>query len=244
MMSRLRVSVFKTRTCSGSCDRFITFIENSECPSLSRLLAVALAGVSFVAVVALRPLELVLGQDKVTKAKPIPADSVPPDGEFTPFGIYEKTAPRPQADHARRHDLPLKLKPGDRIALIGNTLFERAQEFGNFEAMLQQRFPGDRTGRPQPRLVGGRDRPAAAAGELRRHRAAPDAREGGRDLRRVRLQRVVRRRGGAAGVQARSWRRTSPDLKAKAFNGKTRAADRARLADRERERRRACRRRT
>src|SRR5205823_8203284 len=27
------------------------------------------------------------------------------------------------------------------IALIGNTLFERAQEFGHFEALLQQRFP-------------------------------------------------------------------------------------------------------
>jgi glucose/arabinose dehydrogenase len=35
----------------------------------------------------------------------------------------------------------LELKQGDRIILIGNTLAERMQYFGNFETLLQSRFP-------------------------------------------------------------------------------------------------------
>src|SRR5689334_10897271 len=35
----------------------------------------------------------------------------------------------------------LDLKKGDRIILIGNTLAERMQYFGNFETLLQSRFP-------------------------------------------------------------------------------------------------------
>ena len=37
--------------------------------------------------------------------------------------------------------LPLLLKKGDRICLIGNTLAERMQYFGHFEALLQAQFP-------------------------------------------------------------------------------------------------------
>jgi len=37
--------------------------------------------------------------------------------------------------------LPLRLQPQDRIAIVGNTLAERMQHFGHFEALLQQRFP-------------------------------------------------------------------------------------------------------
>jgi len=36
--------------------------------------------------------------------------------------------------------LPLEVKPKQRIVLIGNTLFERMSSHGQFEAMLQQRF--------------------------------------------------------------------------------------------------------
>ncbi|HEY2155235.1 MAG TPA: PVC-type heme-binding CxxCH protein, partial [Isosphaeraceae bacterium] len=36
----------------------------------------------------------------------------------------------------------LELKKGDRIILIGNTLAERMQYFGNFETLLHSRFPG------------------------------------------------------------------------------------------------------
>jgi len=44
---------------------------------------------------------------------------------------------------ARAEDAPkLELRRGDRILLIGNTLAERMQYFGNFETLLQARFPG------------------------------------------------------------------------------------------------------
>ncbi|MFN9039267.1 MAG: hypothetical protein ACK5YO_23415, partial [Planctomyces sp.] len=61
--------------------------------------------------------------------------------QFTRFGIYAATAPRATAADPVVTGLPLQLQPGDRVALIGNTLLERSQEFGHFEAMLHQLFP-------------------------------------------------------------------------------------------------------
>jgi glucose/arabinose dehydrogenase len=46
------------------------------------------------------------------------------------------------SNRANADDSPkLELKKGDRIILIGNTLAERMQYFGNFETLLQSRFP-------------------------------------------------------------------------------------------------------
>ncbi len=45
--------------------------------------------------------------------------------------------PTASAEEAPRLDL----RKGDRVILIGNTLAERMQYFGNFEALLQSRFP-------------------------------------------------------------------------------------------------------
>lgn len=61
--------------------------------------------------------------------------------DYLPFGIYEQTAPRAAAIEPVATELPLKLNKGDRIALIGNTLMERSQEFGQFEAMLHAACP-------------------------------------------------------------------------------------------------------
>mgnify|MGYP000257920613 CR=1 FL=1 len=62
-------------------------------PAVARL--VARAGVSSLAVLS-RPLfEAVLAPNRGAKAKNAPVDPAPPDGEFTKFGICEKTAPRP-----------------------------------------------------------------------------------------------------------------------------------------------------
>lgn len=36
--------------------------------------------------------------------------------------------------------LPLELKPGARVCLIGNSLFDRMRDYGHFEALLHQRF--------------------------------------------------------------------------------------------------------
>ena len=110
-------------------------------PARPRLLALVFVGASFAAVLALRSPESARGQDKAPKGKKAPADPAPADGEFSKFGIYEKTAPRPAAAKAVETALPLKPDGGLRIALIGNTLFEREQEYGHFEAMLQKRFP-------------------------------------------------------------------------------------------------------
>jgi putative heme-binding domain-containing protein len=61
--------------------------------------------------------------------------------EFSRFGIFAKTAPRPDACPPGTTPLPLELHRGDRICLIGNTLFERAQLFGHLPALLHAGFP-------------------------------------------------------------------------------------------------------
>jgi len=65
----------------------------------------------------------------------------PRDPEFEQYGIYAKTAPRAESATPVITELPLRLNKGDRIALIGNTLFERSQFFGYFETFLHQQFP-------------------------------------------------------------------------------------------------------
>ena len=64
--------------------------------------------------------------------------------DFSRYGIYEATAPLPGDAEGVATALPLELKPGDRIMLIGNTLFERSGEFAHFEAMLQKAYPEHR----------------------------------------------------------------------------------------------------
>ena len=65
----------------------------------------------------------------------------PTDSDFTRYGIYEKTAPRPGTVPAVATTLPLKLNADDRIALVGNSLLEQAGDYGFLETMIQQRFP-------------------------------------------------------------------------------------------------------
>ena len=54
------------------------------------------------------------------------ADDDPTETDFTPYGIYENTAPRAPDAEPVVTTLPLELRAGDRIALIGNTLFDRS----------------------------------------------------------------------------------------------------------------------
>lgn len=69
------------------------------------------------------------------------ASVVSKDPELAAFGIYKKTAPKPEKGDPASTILPLKLKKGERIALIGNTLFDRGGRYGQFEAMVQKAFP-------------------------------------------------------------------------------------------------------
>lgn len=66
------------------------------------------------------------------------------DSDYSKFGIYARTAPRADNVPPVATKLPLHLQPGDRIALVGNTLLERMQFFGDLEALLHQRYPEHR----------------------------------------------------------------------------------------------------
>ena len=55
--------------------------------------------------------------------------------DFTAFAIDEKTAPRPPKVDPADTRLPLVLQRGDRVVLIGNTLFDRGAEFPHFEVL-------------------------------------------------------------------------------------------------------------
>jgi hypothetical protein len=61
--------------------------------------------------------------------------------DFSEYALFLETAPRPMDCEPAVTTLPLELKRGDRICLIGNTLFERAQLFGQVPATIQAGFP-------------------------------------------------------------------------------------------------------
>ncbi len=63
------------------------------------------------------------------------------DPELAAYGIYQATAPHAPPSPPSETTLPLQLFPGERVALIGNTLFDRSQHYGHFETLLQQGFP-------------------------------------------------------------------------------------------------------
>ena len=67
--------------------------------------------------------------------------STPASDDFSRYAIFAKTAARAAACPPVATSLPLQLRRGDRICLIGNTLLERAQLFGNVSAALQAGFP-------------------------------------------------------------------------------------------------------
>ncbi|MEC5125643.1 PVC-type heme-binding CxxCH protein [Verrucomicrobiales bacterium BCK34] len=69
--------------------------------------------------------------------KPAP----PEDPALAEFGIYATDAPTPDKAEPVKTTLPLELKKGDRIAFIGNTLLDRAQNFGHFESYLHLAHP-------------------------------------------------------------------------------------------------------
>ena len=63
------------------------------------------------------------------------------DPSLAEFGIYADSAPNPERVEAVKTVAPLALEPGDRIAFVGNTLFDRAQEFAFLESLLYLAFP-------------------------------------------------------------------------------------------------------
>src|SRR5262245_39722014 len=61
------------------------------------------------------------------------------------FGATPSTSstvsPSARPSNLPNSELPLKFNAHERIALVGNSLAERMNLFGNFEALLQARFP-------------------------------------------------------------------------------------------------------
>ncbi len=88
--------------------------------------------------------ESVSAQKKLVDAKNTRTGNPEPqkDPDFAQFGIYSKTASRPQRVKETKTQLPIKFKKNQRIAFIGNTLLERSQYFGYIEAALHQHNPG------------------------------------------------------------------------------------------------------
>ena len=75
------------------------------------------------------------------RAKQKSAEPKQQDEDFSQYALFLDTAARPPACDATATTLPLKLKQGDHICLIGNTLFERAQLFGFVPATIHAGFP-------------------------------------------------------------------------------------------------------
>jgi plastocyanin len=78
-------------------------------------------------------------QDGKNRKTGKPAPDKDPDLEQ--YAIFETNAPRPSPVASTVTELPLKLQKGDRVVLIGNTLFDRGASYGHFESLVQQQFP-------------------------------------------------------------------------------------------------------
>lgn len=60
------------------------------------------------------------------------------------YAIYGETAPRAKETKSVETSLPLSLSEGERIVLIGNTLFDRDRLFGYFESLIHQTHPEEK----------------------------------------------------------------------------------------------------
>ena len=63
------------------------------------------------------------------------------DADFRKYAMFASNAERPKIVSSIITKLPLKLEKNARIALVGNTLFDRMRDYGHFEALLHQGYP-------------------------------------------------------------------------------------------------------
>ena len=63
------------------------------------------------------------------------------DPELAKYYINRKTSPRPEKIQPVKTELPLKISPRSRIALIGNLLLDAERRFGHLETLLHQHHP-------------------------------------------------------------------------------------------------------
>ena len=76
----------------------------------------------------------------VQDAKHVSSGKKEPDKDpsFAEYAIFEDTSPRADSTTPRTTSMPLKISRGDRIAFVGNTLFDRDRLFGHFETLIHQ----------------------------------------------------------------------------------------------------------
>lgn len=101
-------------------------------------LAFCLSGPAWAQSTGAKPLGEVLPDAKslkLTTSQPVA------DPGLARYAIYRKDAPLPTRTEPVRTALPLVLRKGERIAFIGNTLFDRDLEHAYFESMLHQASP-------------------------------------------------------------------------------------------------------
>jgi azurin len=68
-------------------------------------------------------------------------DLLSEDTDFDKYALFASTAKRGDSATPVDTKLPLEFKKDDRIALIGNTLFDRMRDYGYFESIIQQSHP-------------------------------------------------------------------------------------------------------
>ena len=61
--------------------------------------------------------------------------------DFRKYAMFASNAERPESTNPIPSRLPFTLQANARIALLGNTLFDRMRNFGHFEAILQKAHP-------------------------------------------------------------------------------------------------------
>lgn len=61
--------------------------------------------------------------------------------DYRKYAMFAQDSGRPKSTTPVITDLPLQIEKNSRIALIGNTLFDRMRNFGHFESLVQQAHP-------------------------------------------------------------------------------------------------------
>ena len=92
--------------------------------------------------------------------------------DFSRYGLDLKTTPRPAACAPVATTLPLLLRRGDHVCLIGNRLFERAALFGDIPTTLYPVGQQEEPVKPE----GAKRKPAQAASFSRQPAAAAGSR--------------------------------------------------------------------
>ena len=89
----------------------------------------------------LTPAVYALGQTVPAGGTPPPAPTPPPNPKQKKSAAAPSPAPRAQPSALSAINAPITLNPGERIAIVGNTLADRMQHHNHLETLITQKFP-------------------------------------------------------------------------------------------------------